>query len=151
MMDFLIPFYPWVKAFHIMAVIAWMAGLFYLPRLYVYHTEQVTAGSQTATLFETMELKLLRVIMNPAMMATWGFGLLLILTPGVIDWRGDGWFHAKLLGVTAMTVFHMWLARQRKRLAAGGNTVSGRGYRLMNEVPTLLMVLIVVMVVVKPF
>ena len=144
----LITIYPWVKAFHIMAVIAWMAALFYLPRLYVYHSEQVGLQGQTHELFTTMEVKLLRVIMNPAMIAAWVLGICLALTPGVIDW-GAVWPWTKLAGILAMSGFHGWLASQRKVFLAGGEILSGRSYRMMNEVPTLLMVLIVLSVVIK--
>ena len=147
-MDILITFYPWIKAFHIMSVIAWMAALFYLPRLYVYHSESVGLEGDTHALFQTMEYKLLKVIMNPAMIATWVFGLFLVLIPGVVDWSAV-WPWTKLFGILAMSGFHGWLAAQRKAFAVGGPIKSGRQYRMMNEVPTLLMVLIVLSVVVK--
>ncbi|WP_299547927.1 protoporphyrinogen oxidase HemJ [uncultured Tateyamaria sp.] len=147
-MDFLIASYPWIKAFHIMSVIAWMAALFYLPRLYVYHSESVGLEGETHALFQTMEYKLLKIIMNPAMIATWIFGLLLALIPGVIDW-GALWPWTKLIGILAMSGFHGWLSAQRKAFAAGGPIKTGRQYRMMNEVPTLLMVLIILSVVVK--
>ncbi|WP_299608377.1 CopD family protein [uncultured Tateyamaria sp.] len=147
-MEILIGFYPWIKAFHIMSVIAWMAALFYLPRLYVYHSETVGLQGETHALFQTMEYKLLKVIMNPAMIATWVFGLLLASIPGVIDW-GAIWPWTKLIGILAMSGFHGWLGAQRKAFAAGGPIKTGRQYRMMNEVPTLLMVLIVLSVVVK--
>lgn len=145
MTDLLAIAYPWTKAFHIMAVISWMAGIFYLPRLFVYHVEQ---GEGRGELFEMMELKLLRVIMNPAMIATWVFGLLLVFTPGVVDW-GAVWPWLKGAGVLAMTWFHHWLGRRRKDLMNGTNTLTGRQYRMMNEVPTVLMVVIVLAVVVR--
>ena len=147
-MTFLITLYPWIKAFHIMAVIAWMAALFYLPRLYVYHAEQVGLEGETHALFQTMEYKLLKVIMNPAMIATWIFGLLLATIPGVIDWSAV-WPWTKLAGILAMSGFHGWLSAQRKAFVASGPIKTGRQYRIMNEVPTLLMVLIVLSVVVK--
>lgn len=140
--------YPWLKAFHIMSVIAWMAGLFYLPRLYVYHAEKVTTASATDALFRTMEHKLLRVIMTPAMISTWVFGLLLALVPGVVDWSAV-WPWVKIAGILGMTAFHMWLAGRRKVFEAGENEISGRRYRMMNELPTVLMVVIVLAVVVK--
>ncbi|MEP5631297.1 MAG: CopD family protein [Tateyamaria sp.] len=148
MTDLFAGFYPWIKAFHIMAVISWMAALFYLPRLYVYHSEQVGLSGDTHTLFTTMEYKLLKVIMTPAMIATWIFGLSLALIPGVVDWSAV-WPWIKLLGILAMTGFHGWLGGQRKAFEGGGPVKTGRHYRLMNEVPTLLMVLIVLSVVVK--
>jgi len=140
--------YPWVKALHVMAVIAWMAGLFYLPRLYVYHVEQVAAGSSTDTMFQVMERRLLKAIMNPSMIATWIFGLALMATPGIVDWSSV-WPWTKAAGVLAMTWFHMWLGARRKGFVGGQNTLTGRQYRMMNEVPTLLMVVIVLSVIVK--
>lgn len=150
MSDILFEIYPWVKAGHVISVVAWMAGLFYLPRLFVHHVEQVEAGSETDTLFQMLERKLLRVIMNPAMIAVWVFGLMMVFTPGVIDW-GSVWPWTKAAAVLAMTWFHHWLGRRRKELVAGTNTRSGRTYRLMNEVPTLLLIIIVVSVIVRPF
>lgn len=147
MTDLLASLYPYVKAFHVMAVISWMAGLFYLPRLFVYHAERRGNGGEPVTSFEIMEQKLLRMIMNPAMIATWLSGLCLVLTPGVVSWALV-WPWTKAASVLAMTAFHMWCARQRRLLAAGeGET--GRRYRMMNEVPTLLMVVIVLSVIVK--
>jgi protoporphyrinogen IX oxidase len=146
--DFLATVYPWTKALHVISVVAWMAGLFYLPRLFVYHAETVVAESETDTLFQTMERRLLRAIMNPAMVATWVFGLCLVLTPGVVDW-GAVWPWSKAAAVLAMTWFHHWLAKRRKDFAAGQNRVSGRRYRTMNEVPTVLLVVIVFSVIVK--
>lgn len=143
----LVDWYLWIKAFHIMSVIAWMAGLFYLPRLFVYHVERASRPEPVQTL-TIMEDKLLRVIMNPAMIATWVFGLMLAATPGVLVF-GAIWVWLKLAGILAMTWFHMWLARQRKRLLAGTATLNGRQYRMMNEVPTILMVVIVLSVVIK--
>lgn len=140
--------YPWVKSLHVISVIAWMAGLFYLPRLFVYHTEAVQTGSDTDELFQTMERKLLRFIMNPAMVATWVFGLLLVFTPGIVDWSSL-WPWTKAASVLTMTWFHHWLARRRKEFMVGGNQLTGRGYRLMNEVPTLLLIIIVFSVIVK--
>lgn len=140
--------YPWVKAVHVMAVIAWMAGLFYLPRLFVYHAERVAAGSETEAMFRDMERRLLRAIMNPSMLLAWAAGLLLVMTPGVLDWTWT-WPWVKAAAVLAMTWFHMWLAARRKDFAAGRNSLAGRRYRLMNEVPTVLMVAIVLSVIVK--
>ena len=149
-MELLTGAYLWIKALHLIAVISWMAGLFYLPRLYVHHAERGAPGSEVSETFKMMEAKLLRVIMNPAMIASWVLGLLLILG-GAVDLAGDGWLHVKLLAVLALTGFHMWLARCRRLFAEDRNPHSGRTYRLMNEVPTLLMIIIVIMVVVKPF
>lgn len=148
MSELLATYYPWIKALHIMAVLAWMAGLFYLPRLYVYHAEQSEPGDSRDTVFQEMERKLLGVIMTPAMIASWAFGLLLVATPGIVDW-GAVWPYAKLLGVVAMTWVHFWLGRRRLEFAAGTNSLSGRRYRIMNEVPTVAMVVIVLAVVVK--
>jgi len=146
--DGLATLYPWTKAFHIVSVISWMAGLFYLPRLFVHHVEQSQSADHLHNVMSMMEKKLLRLIMNPAMVATWAFGLALVLTPGVVDWSMI-WPWVKTFCVLAMTWFHHWLGRCRKELLAGTNTRSGRVFRLMNEVPTLLMVLIVFCVVLK--
>lgn len=140
--------YLWIKAFHIMSVIAWMAGLFYLPRLFVYHVER-GRGIEPSASFEIMEARLLRAIMNPAMIATWIFGLMLAHVPGVIQFDTI-WVWTKLAAVLTMSAFHMWLARQRRLLKEGRCTVTGRQFRLMNEVPTALMVVIVLSVVLKP-
>ncbi|MFK7763336.1 MAG: CopD family protein [Roseobacter sp.] len=148
MSDLLATGYPWIKAFHIMSVMAWVAGLFYLPRLFVYHVEQVGNQGKTHEMFQTMERRLLKAIMNPAMITTWFFGLCLVFTPGIISWD-QVWPWTKAAGVLGMTWFHHWLGLRRKEFIAGSNTLTGRQYRLMNEVPTLLMVLIVLSVVVK--
>lgn len=140
--------YPWVKAFHIMAVIAWMAGLFYLPRLFVYHAERVKGPGELHDTLMVMEDKLQKVIMRPSMVAVWVAGLALVFTPGIVDWS-EVWPWAKAAGVLAMTWFHHWLIARRKDFAAGCNGLTGRQYRMMNEVPTLLMALIVLSVVVK--
>lgn len=140
--------YPWVKAAHVISVVAWMAGLFYLPRLFVYHAEQVQAGSPTDAMFQVMERRLLRAIMAPAALATWLFGLALVATPGIVDWTLV-WPWAKAVSVLAMTWFHMWLGGRRKDFTAGANEVSGRTFRMMNEVPTVLLIVIVVSVIVK--
>lgn len=149
MTDLLPGIYPWIKALHIMAVIAWMAGLFYLPRLFVYHAERAMVGSELDQTFQIMEAKLLRVIMNPAMIVAWVAGLTMIAM-GAFDW-GSVWAWVKILSVIAMSAAHGWMAARRKEFAAGANTRTGRAYRLFNEVPTVLMVLIVVAVVVRPF
>ena len=147
MTDWLATLYPWIKAFHVMAVISWMAGLFYLPRLFVYHAERGMEGGEPGESFRIMEKKLLRVIMGPASIATWVAGLALVFTPGIVDWSML-WPWTKAAAVIAMTVFHHWLMIERKRLARGEG-LSGRQYRLMNEVPTLLMAIIVLSVIVK--
>ncbi|WP_237684856.1 CopD family protein [Szabonella alba] len=140
--------HPWVKALHVVSVIAWMAGLFYLPRLFVYHVEQVGSGNKTDLLFQTMERRLLRAIMGPAMVSSWVFGLALVATPGLVDWSLV-WPWTKAGAVLGMTWFHHWLARRRTEFAQGRNTRTGRTYRLMNEVPTVLMLVIVFSVFVK--
>ncbi|RPE64720.1 putative membrane protein [Pacificibacter maritimus] len=145
----LLDLYPWTKSLHVISVIAWMAGIFYLPRLFVRHTENVTVGSETDLLFQDMEKKLLKLIMNPAAISTWIFGLLLVLTPGVIDWT-DAWPWIKAFCVIAMTWFHHWCAVRRKDFVQGENSRSGKHYRLMNELPTVLMIVIVVMIIARP-
>ena len=146
--DALISLYPWTKALHVIALIAWMAGLFYLPRLYVYHCD-LQPGSAESERFKLMEYRLLKQIMNPAMIATWVFGVLLVLTPGIIDWD-SGWWHVKLVCVILMTAFHGALSRWRKDFMRDANTRRGRFYRIANEIPTVLMVIIVIMVIVRP-
>jgi len=149
MSDSLLAFYPWIKAFHIIAVMSWMAGMFYLPRLFVYHAERAAVGSDLDMTFQTMERKLLKVIMGPAMMASWFFGLLLIALGG-FDF-GAYWSWIKIISVIAMTGVHVWLSRCCKDFANGGNLRSGRYFRILNEVPTVLMFFIVIAVVVRPF
>ena len=148
-MSFLLPLYPWVKALHIVAVISWMAGLLYLPRLFVYHCD-VPRGSPESERFKVMERRLLKQIMTPAMIATWVLGLLLVATPGVLDWSA-GWWHVKLLLVILMSGFQGGLSRWRRDFLEDRNTRSQRFYRIANEIPTVLMVVIVIMVIVKPF
>jgi protoporphyrinogen IX oxidase len=145
---FLAEWYLWVKAVHIMAVIAWMAGLFYLPRLFVYHVERGQDVPILSDTLDVMERRLLKAIMNPSMIATWVFGLALVMTPGLVDWHAV-WPWMKAASVVAMTWFHMWLAGRRKDFVAGHNTLTGRQYRMMNEVPTVLMIVIVLAVVIK--
>ena len=141
--------YPWVKSFHIIAVIAWMAGLLYLPRLFVYHAD-VPSGSNRAAMLGVMERRLLHGIMLPAAVMAYGFGLMLAATPGVVDWR-QGWIWAKLGLVVLLTIFHILLARWRRDLATGRLSHTPKFYRVMNELPTVAMIVIVVLVVVKPF
>lgn len=139
----------YIKAFHIIAIIAWMAGLLYLPRLFVYHA-QSKIGSEQSETFKVMEWRLLRYITTPAMLASWVLGLALAFS-GVIDWSKDGWFHAKLFLVLLLSAYHGLLAKWTKDFALDRNTRSPRFYRIANEVPTLLMILIVILVVVRPF
>lgn len=141
--------YPWLKALHIVAVIAWMAGLLYLPRLFVYHAEAPARSNRAAT-FEIMERRLMRGIMMPALVMTYLFGIGLLATPGIVDWR-QGWIWAKLALVLLLTVFHGLLERWRRDFAAGRNAHRARFYRIVNELPTLAMIAIVILVVVKPF
>jgi putative membrane protein len=139
--------YLWVKAAHIIAIIAWMAGMLYLPRLFVYHCEAPPGSPQSET-FKVMERRLLRAIVNPAMVFSWVLGLWLA-------WQGDflaaGWFQAKLVLVLAMSGVHGVFARGVRKFACDANTTSQRGWRIWNEVPTLLMAAIVILVAVKPF
>ncbi|MGD8310866.1 MAG: protoporphyrinogen oxidase HemJ [Chromatiales bacterium] len=148
--DFLSMNYLWIKALHVIAVIAWMAALFYLPRLYVYHAERAPNPGELSETFKVMELKLLRLIANPALIATWLFGGMLVFIPGVIDWS-EPWVHVKATLVLALTWYHHLLGRWRRAFAEDRNQRSGRFYRVANEVPTLLMIGIVVMVIVRPF
>ncbi|MFZ3236564.1 MAG: protoporphyrinogen oxidase HemJ [Stellaceae bacterium] len=141
--------YPWIKSAHILAVIAWMAGLLYLPRLFVYHAMAPVMSSRSAT-FKIMERRLLRGIMNPAMVAALVFGVLLAGTPGVVDWH-RGWIWAKLVLVAALVVYHGALAVWRRAFADDRNRHSPRFFRIANELPTLALIAIVVLVVVKPF
>ena len=137
----------WMKALHIMAVISWLAGLFYLPRLFAYHAN-ATAGSQMSETFKVMEERLMRIIMAPAMIVTWLSGLLLAW------WYGyflEGWFIAKFGLVLAMSAFHGKCATWRKAFAADENTQSNDFFRMINELPTVLMIIIVLLVVLKPF
>jgi len=141
--------YLWVKALHVISIIAWMAGLLYLPRLFVYHTA-ATPGSEASETFKVMERRLLRAIMNPAMIAAWVFGLSMIAIDPTLFQQG-GWLHAKLLFVVGLTMTHMMMARWRKDFEADRNTRPQRFFRIWNEVPTLLMIGIVIFVIVKPF
>jgi protoporphyrinogen IX oxidase len=141
--------YPWLKALHIIAVIAWMAGLLYLPRLFVYHAE-TPAGSDRAATFAVMERRLMRGIMLPAVVMTYLFGIAVAAIPGVVDW-GGGWIWAKLGLVLLLTVFHGLLEGWRRDFAIGRNRRPARFYRIANELPTLAMIAIVILVVVKPF
>lgn len=149
MIDALNPFYFWIKAFHVIAVIAWMAGMLYLPRLYVYHCE-AAPGSPESERFKLMERKLLRAIINPAMIAVWLLGVTLALTPASGGFA-QPWLHAKLFLVVILSAMHGLFARWRKDFAKDGNTHSQAFYRIMNEVPAVLMIGIVILAVVKPF
>ena len=148
MVDFLITNYLWVKALHIIAVISWMAGMLYLPRLYVYHVG-AKKGSDLSETLKIMERRLLRFIINPAMIASFLFGgLMLWANP---DLFRQPWMHTKLTAIILMTVIHGLLARWRKQFARDENTHSEKFYRWWNEAPTVLMIIIVIMAVAKPF
>ena len=149
MNDWLAAAYPWIKAFHIVSMVAWMAGLLYLPRLFVYHAD-APAGSDMAETFKLMERRLLRGIMLPAVILVVVFGVLLAATPGIVDWH-RGWIWAKLALVLALAVFHMMLASWYRRFAADRPPHTARFFRMVNELPTLALIAIVVLVVVKPF
>jgi putative membrane protein len=142
-------FYLWIKAFHIIAVIAWMAGMLYLPRLFVYHCE-TAPGSADSERFKVMERRLLRMIINPAMIAVWILGLTLSFLPATDAWH-QGWFHLKFALVIAMSGVHGLFASWVKLFAKDANTRPARFYRMWNEVPTALMIAIVILAVVKPF
>jgi len=139
--------YELLKAFHIIAVISWMAGMLYLPRLFVYHCDAEPGSKQSET-FKVMEHRLLRYIINPAMMVAWVLGLWLAYESGFYK---SGWFHAKLALVLVLSGLHGWLSRWRKDFAVDRNRHSQKFYRIINEVPTILMALIVLLVVLKPF
>lgn len=141
--------YPWVKSLHVIAVIAWMAALLYLPRLFVYHCE-VAPGSAESERFKVMEYRLSRYIASPASIASWLFGTLLALTPGVVDW-GSGWWHLKMAGIVALTGVHHAMMARRRDFLHDRNRRAQRYFRIMNEVPTAAMVVIVVMVIARPF
>jgi putative membrane protein len=139
--------YLWLKAFHVIAVIAWMAGMLYLPRLFVYHCEAPKGSIQSET-FKIMERRLLKAIINPSMIAVWVLGLILVWKGG---WITSGWFHAKLALVLVMSGVHGMLVRYVKDFAVDRNVRPARFYRMINEVPTVLMIGIVILVIVKPF
>ncbi|QWG18506.1 protoporphyrinogen oxidase HemJ [Bradyrhizobium sediminis] len=139
--------YEWIKALHVIAVISWMAGMLYLPRLFVYHCDAETGSKQSET-FKIMERRLLKAIINPAMIVTWLAGLYLAWSG---HWLLAGWFHVKFLLVIVLSGVHGFFARWVKDFAADRNTRSRKFYRIINEVPTVLMIGIVVFVIVKPF
>jgi protoporphyrinogen IX oxidase len=139
--------YPWIKAMHVIAVISWMAGMLYLPRLFVYHCE-AEIGSRQSETFKVMERRLLKAIINPAMTVTWLAGIYLAWSG---HWYTSGWFHGKLTLVLILSAVHGFFSRAVKDFAADRNTRSQKFYRIINEVPTVLMVLVVILVIVKPF
>lgn len=138
----------WVKALHVISVIAWMAGMLYLPRLYVYHTGAERGSVQSET-FKMMERRLLKGIINPAMILTWLFGLWMVFG-GLVDWSA-GWPYVKAAAVIGLTVFHVFLSRWRREFENDANTRPTRFYRMVNEIPTVLMIVIVIAVIVRPF
>jgi putative membrane protein len=139
--------YEWAKALHVIAVISWMAGMLYLPRLFVYHCDAEIGSKQSET-FKVMERRLLKAIINPAMIVTWILGLYLAWTG---HWFSSGWFHAKLTLVLLMSGVHGFLSARVRDFAQDKNTRTSKFYRIINEVPTILMILIVILVIVKPF
>jgi protoporphyrinogen IX oxidase len=139
--------YEWLKAFHVIAIIAWMAGMLYLPRLFVYHCEAQPGSKQSET-FKVMERRLLKAIINPAMIVSWVLGIWLVWSGG---WYRSGWFHAKLVLVLALSALHGFFMRWVRDFGADRNPHSQKFYRIINEVPTILMIGIVLLVVLKPF
>jgi len=150
MIDWLIYLYPWIKSLHIIAVICWMAGLLYLPRLFIYHCDS-EFGSDKSDTFIIMEEKLMRIIMRPAMIATWVFGLLLVSIPGIAEIGINFWIFLKFTFVLGLTVFHGTCNKWRKDFANNSNKKSASFFRKVNEIPTVLMILIVLLVTAKPF
>lgn len=144
----LLGYYLWLKAIHLVAMVAWMAGMFYLPRLFVYHAT-VPVGSARSELFKVMERKLLKVIINPAMITTWGIGLLMLVAQPVL--LSQGWMHVKLTALVALSAYHGMLVGWWRKFANDENRRSERFYRVANEVPTLLLLVIVFMAVLRPF
>jgi protoporphyrinogen IX oxidase len=150
MINFMDSLYAYLKAFHLIAAFAWMAGMFYLPRLFAYHAE-VGVGTPQAETFKNMERKLLRIIMNPAMIVTVALGLWLAFAAGGGDWSSARWLHVKLLLVLIMLGLHGMLSRWRKDFEADRIPQSSRFFRIVNEVPAVLLIGIVILAVVKPF
>jgi putative membrane protein len=147
MTGFLGQAYIWVLIIHVISIVTWMAGLFYLPRLFVYHAQAEATGEPAET-FKVMERRLLKAIMNPSMIVAWVLGLALALHIGAF---AQGWFHAKLLLVVVMSVLHMAMGKWRKDFEANRNKHDHKFYRIMNEVPTVALVLVIVLVKAKPF
>lgn len=148
MVEIIGTYYLWFKALHVIAVIAWMAGLLYLPRLYVYHAQAET-GSELSETLKIMENRLLRYIMNPAMIIAWILGLLMLWA--MPDLMKQGWMHLKLTAIVLLTAMHMVFAKWRRQFANDENTKSDRFYRIVNEIPTVLMIIIVIMAIAEPF
>lgn len=150
MTDVILNHYMWIKALHVIAVISWMAGMLYLPRLFVYHATAPRGGELSETL-KVMEHRLLRYIINPAMIATFLFGALMLYANWEALMLGAGWMHAKIMLVLLLAGVHGMLAGSRKKFARDENTRPAKFYRILNEAPTLLMIVIVILVIVKPF
>lgn len=141
--------YLWIKALHVISIIAWMAGMLYLPRLFIYHAE-CGVGSPQAETFKIMERKLMRIIINPAMTAAWIFGLAMIFMPGGVGIGAGPWLWLKLALVTLLSGFHGWLSAERKRFERDEIRHESKFYRMINEIPTVIMILVVILVIVKP-
>lgn len=148
LIEFFQEYYYWLLSLHIISVISWMAGMFYLPRLFVYHT-RLENGSSASEMFKEMERKLMRIIINPAMIAAWIFGL--ALSFGQDSWSAGGWFYIKFAAVLLMSGFHGYLSMWRRAFERNENKHPEKYFRMMNEVPTILMIIIVFMVFLKPF
>ena len=147
--NFLLDNYSLIKAFHVISMVAWMAALLYLPRLFVYHTT-VENNSDVSEMLKVMEYRLQKYIMTPAMLLTLLFGILLLKTEGVVNW-GEEWIYFKLFAVLLLLFVHHLLAKYRKRFFLNKNIHSKRFYKILNEVPTILLILIILLVYLKPF
>ncbi|QNT77813.1 protoporphyrinogen oxidase HemJ [Entomobacter blattae] len=150
MSEFLITHYLWIKSFHVISVIAWMAGQFYLPRLFVYHC-QVQPGTAEDARFKIMERRLQRAIINPAIGVAFLCGIFLVLTPGLVDWRHFNWWYVKFFALMGLFWFHGACSKWRRHFEKGINKHPEKFYRFANEIPTIFMIIIVIMVIVKPF
>ena len=147
--EWIASWYLVIKALHLIAMTCWMVGLLYLPRLYVYHSSADSSSAESET-FKVMEVRLLRLIMTPAMAVTFFLGGILLITPGAVDWS-ERWLWVKMVLVAGLTAIHIFLARCRREFANGENFRSGRFFRILNEVPTVLFVGVILLAVVKPF
>lgn len=147
--EFLTAHFEWIRALHIISVMAWMAGMLYLPRLFVYHAD-APKGSEMSETFKIMERRLLKIIINPAMIAAWVFGLLMLYSNWAV-YKSEGWMHTKLLLVFLLSGVHGMLAKRVKVFARDENEKSARYFRILNEVPTIMMIIIVILAVVEPF
>lgn len=150
MNNFINDYYLWIKSLHLIAVFAWMAGLFYLPRLFVYHADP-QINQHSSDMLKIMERRLLRAIMNPAMILSWVFGILLVIYQIEAGGFANGWLHLKLTSVMVLTLFHMILSYHRRQFEYDRNQKSHVYFRIINEIPTIFLIIIVIMVIVKPF